>query len=212
MWRTARPPCALVLEDASTGILSRELQELVGDSTRIDPGSFRTSSFNIVAELPLDEDVSVSMELSGSQTAANTSVRRPFSLYGAGGGSGLVAGSYTVTATVYRADGTPWNIERRAFTVAPMASGSGRAVEALTLLDPGDDWVLGAVASDAEVALDAGGDGDNGSVVLLRARTSGHESIGSVKFSVTGAATISQTATVAPFTMRATLPVGDLQR
>ena len=198
------PEVRLALVDARGG---GRIAELTGGGARVDLDYVGTASFNIVAELPHDEADSVRLELSGPQSA-NSTGRLPHLLYGTGGGSALAPGSHVVTATLYRADGLAWPPTRTTFVVAGTGTGVARAVDALVLVDPVDGKVHGEVASDASVSLEAGLGWESGTDLLIQARTAGQAAIGSVRFSVSGAATVSHTATAAPFTMRATLPFG----
>ena len=208
LWTNSGPGTTYVV-DAVGG----DAADLTAGGATVDLGDVGTASFDIVAETVGVDGVghSVRLELSGRQSAASTSGRAPYALYGEGGGTGLAPGDYTVSATAYAPvedGGQAWPQVSASFTVTGTAPGDPMSVAGLALVDPASGRMLGVLEDDAvlDVFVPTGADG--AAVLAVRARTAGGATVGSVAFSVAGAATLDGVADDQPFNLPATLPAG----
>ena len=208
LWTNSGPGTTYVVDADGGG----EVDLTAGGAT-VDLGDVGTTSFDIVAETVGVDGAgnSVRLELSGRQSAASTSGRAPYALFGEGGGTGLAPGDYTVSATAYASvedGGQAWPPVSASFAVTGTAPGDPMSVAGLALVDPASGRMLGVLEDDAVLDLFVPTGADGAAVLAVRARTAGGAAVGSVAFSVAGAATLDGVADDQPFNLPATLPVG----
>ena len=189
----------LALVDAATRV---EVADLTAGDAVVDLAGTTSRSFDIVAELN-GEPGRVEVTLSGPRAASHASDLPPYTLFGPGGGGGLVAGSYRVKVAAHGpdpSDGT-LTVETEVPFEVTGSAGDDRAVTGLALA-VGDGPRILELADGTAVTVYAG------EPVEVRARTSGGGAVASVAFALSGAGTLAATTNEAPFAVPATLTTG----
>ncbi|MYK48322.1 MAG: DUF1080 domain-containing protein, partial [Gammaproteobacteria bacterium] len=192
------PLSRLTLVDAAT---RAEVADLTAGDAVVDLAATAVRSFDIVAEITWKTH-RVALTLTGPRPAAHASGVRPYTLFGPGGGSGLVAGDYRVSVVAHKAGATdtPALETEVPFEVTGDA-GDDLAVAGLAL-------VVGTAPRIIELADGANVTVYEGEAVAVRARTSGGGDVGSVGFALSGAGTHEATANDAPFAAPVSLAAG----
>ena len=142
---------------------------------------------------------SVKLALSGARTATQTESVAPWSLYGDDGtnvaGAGLPAGSYTLTATAHAEAGGQGEALQTltvSFTVAAAPPLAG-----FTLVNASTNTDVGTIADGATFTLSDPANGSYG----VRVETAANAEFGSVKLALSGAKAVTQTESVAPWSL-----------
>ena len=148
---------------------------------------------------------SVVMTLEGDAAHTQTENILPYSLYGdadgAEHGRTLAAGSYTLSATAYATKGGQGEVlgtRTVSFTVENAGAPAAPAVTSFTLVDAATQAVLATLTGDSNTVDLA--DPDGGSYAL-RANLAPNITAGSVVLSLSGTKTVSQTESMAPYSL-----------
>ena len=191
----AGPLTGFTLVDAST---NADVGTIADGATFTLPAP-ANGSYGIRAETSGNAEFgSVKLALSGARTVTQTESVAPWSLYGDDGtnvaGAGLPAGSYTLTATAHAEAGGQGEALQTltvSFTVAaaPLAG--------FTLVNASTNTDVGTIADGATFTLPDPANGSYG----VRVETSGNAELGSVKLALSGAKAVTQTESVAPWSL-----------
>ena len=192
----AGPLTGFTLVDAST---NADVGTIADGATFTLPAP-ANGSYGIRAETSGNAEFgSVKLALSGARAVTQTESVAPWSLHGDDGtnvaGAGLPAGSYTLTATAHaEAGGRGEALQTLAvsFTVAAAPPLAG-----FTLVNASTNTDVGTIADGATFTLSDPANGSYG----VRVETSGNAEFGSVKLALSGAKAVTQTESVAPWSL-----------